>query len=303
MSVSSTHIFSQGPMLRTLGATALSALLDKPSGAGGSTTTPGPTISRVLPPRPEALVRDYIRHVGGDAGAYKGALPPHMFPQWGFSLAAETLRGISYPILKVMNGGCKLEIKGRIPSNEPLHVSARLEDIDDDGRRAVLHQRIVTGTEKNPELLVAHLYAIVPLAKEKKSGDAQTARESKPKPRVPDEAKELAFLRLGSDAGLEFAKLTGDFNPIHWIPAYARAMGFRSTILHGFSTMARAFEGLAKGKLSGSVSRISTFDVRFTKPLTLPARVGIYVAGDRKIYVGDAPGGGAYLEGSYEITK
>ncbi len=289
-------------MLRTLGATALSALLDKPAAraAGGSTTTPGPTIARVLEPRPEALVRDYIRHVGGDVGAYKGALPPHMFPQWGFSLAAETLKGIPYPILKVMNGGCRLEINGRIPSNEPLYVSARLEDVDDDGRRAILHQRIVTGTEKTPELLVAHLYAYVPLAKGEKDSDKGGAEAPpKLKPRVPDDARELAFLRLSKDEGLEFAKLTGDFNPIHWIPAYAHAMGFRNTILHGFSTMARAFEGLAKGRLSGSVSRITTFDVRFTRPLTLPARVGIYVAGDDKIFVGDAPSGGAYLEGSY----
>ena len=38
--------------------------------------------------------------------------------------------------------------------------------------------------------------------------------------------------------------------------------------------------------------------MRFTRPLVLPARVGVYVRGD-KVWVGDAPGGGAYLEGTF----
>jgi hypothetical protein len=303
MSVSTSHVFSQGPMLRTLGATALSALLGTHEKGSGGALLDRPAITRILPPRPEALVRDYIRHVGGDPAAYKGVLPPHMFPQWAFPLAAETLRGIPYPIVNVMNGGCRLEVNGRIPSNERLCVSARLVDINDDGRRAILHQRTTTGTEKNPEAIVAHLYAYVPLAR---NGQNRVNKPggvaSKPKPNVPTDAKEIAFLRIGKNAGLEFAKLTGDFNPIHWIPAYAHAMGFRATILHGFSTMARAFEALARGRLSGAVSRITTFDARFTRPVTLPARVGIYLAGEGKLFVGDAPGGGVYLDASYSVV-
>ena len=47
---------------------------------------------------------------------------------------------------------------------------------------------------------------------------------------------------------LDFAKLTGDFNPIHWVPAYARASGFRSCILHGFATMSYAMEAIRSAR-------------------------------------------------------
>src|SRR5205814_499237 len=179
---------------------------------------------------------------------------------------------------------------------EPLVVSARLEDIDDDGRRAILHQRIATGTEAVTEAVVAHLYAVVPLAK-KEPG------KEKPRAQVPEDARELGFWRLGPRAGLEFAFLTGDFNPVHWVRRYARAFGFRSTILHGFSTLARAIEGLNRALFAGDAGRLAAIDARFVRPLVLPARVGLYVADGGRVWVGDAPGGAAYLEGTFTLRE
>ena len=119
---------------------------------------------------------------------------------------------------------------------------------------------------------------------------------------MPVDAREIAFFKLGADAGLDFAKLTGDFNPVHWVPRWARAFGFRNVILHGFGTLARAIEALNRGLLAGDVTALHEIDVRFTRPLVLPARVGVYVSGD-KVWVGDAPGGPAYLEGTFKLRN
>ena len=43
-------------------------------------------------------------------------------------------------------------------------------------------------------------------------------------------------------------------------------------------------------------------DVRFVRPLILPAKVGLYVDGQGGVWVGDAPGGPAYMQGSYTLT-
>jgi acyl dehydratase len=292
------HILHQGPVLRALGRAALSGLLQRAPRQAAPPATPGREIQATLPARPEALVRDYLRHVGGDPAAYRGTVPAHLFPQWGFPLAARTLEGLPYPLIKVMNGGCRLEMNAPLPAGEELLVSARLEGIDDDGRRAILHQRIVTSTKSAPEAVVAHLYAYVPLA----AKEGSEPKKPKERARVPEAARELAFWRIGPRAGLAFATLTGDFNPVHWVPAYARAFGFRSVILHGFSTLARAVEGLNRALFAGAVQRLRTIDVRFVKPLVLPARVGLYTAGSR-VFVGDAPGGGAYLEGDFCIRE
>jgi acyl dehydratase len=234
--------------------------------------------------------------VGGDPNAYKNTLPPHMWPQWGFGLGGKVLDGVPYPISKVLNGGCNMQINAPIPANEPITVTARLESIDDDGSRAVLQQRVITSTRTVKEALVADMFAIVPLKKPKGDGAPKKPKET---PRVPDDAKEIAYWEIGAKAGLDFAKLTGDFNPIHWIPAAAKASGFPNCILHGFGTMARAVEGVNRGVFSGDVTRMKKWNCKFTRPLVLPGKAGLYVKGN-EVFVGVAPGGPAFLVGSFE---
>lgn len=296
MAIPLRYVLHQGPVLSGI---AQAVLASKQSTPGKMPELPGPEIERTIGPRPADLVRDYIRHVGGDPGAYRGRVPAHLFPQWAFGLQARAFDQIPYPLQKALNGGCRLEINGPLPLDEPYHVKCRLEGIDDNGRRAVLHVRAITGTEAQPDAVVAHMYAIVPLGGDKKTNGAKPKKE---KPRVPEDAREVAFWKIGPKAGLDFAKLTGDFNPVHWVPPYARAFGFKNCILHGFSTMARAIEGLNRGLFSGDPDRLDMVDVKFTRPLVLPASVGLYVR-DNQMFVGDAAGGPAYLVGTFRARS
>jgi hypothetical protein len=293
--VRTRHLLAQGPVIAALARAAALAALPRRSGAPA--VAPGPWLEAELPPRPPGLVRDFIRHVGGDPSWYRGRLPPSLFPQWTFPLAARTLEGLPYPLGRALNAGCRLELHAALPDDEPLLVRARLESIDDDGRRALLTQRVVTGTRRVPDSLIADLRVYVPLATAKDKG----ARRAPPT--VPAGVRELAFFRLDAGAGRDFAKLTGDVNPIHWLPAYARASGFPRCILHGFSTLARAIEALDRSVFAGDAARLLTIDVRNSAPLVLPAQVGVYIDGAGGIWVGDAAAGRAYLEGRYEAKE
>jgi acyl dehydratase len=283
-------------MLATLGRTAITAViqsLDKRALEKPPLVAPTAEVVRVFPPHADELLDDYIRHVGGDARAYARTVPPHFFPQWAMPVAAATLKGAPYPMARVLNGGCRMEMRAPIPRGEQLTVRACLSAVDDNGQRALLTQRIVTSTESVPDALIAEIYAYVPLKR------ADGGKGSKEKPRVPEAVREIGRYRLSATAGLDFAKLTGDFNPIHWVPAAARASGFKSVILHGFGTLARAYEGVVRGTFSGDVTKLSVFDVKFTRPLVLPHEVGLYVQG-HSVFVGDAPGGPATMQGRFE---
>ena len=304
MPVSTKHVLQQGPVIKTLAGVAWAALRQgkHPS---GSVQTPSEELIGTVDPLPAGLVRDYVRHVGGDPSAYKGLIPAHLFPQWSFPLASRTLVGVPYPMFKVLNGGCRLQIDQHLPAGVPLRARARLEGIDDNGRRAVLHQRVITGTDEHPNALTADLYAIVVHDKATREKNGITGPSpKKQKARVPDGAEEIARWKLRADAGLDFAKLPGDFNPVHWVRPYAKAFGFRNTILHGFSTMARTIESLQRSVFAGSIHALKSIDVQFTEPLVLPHAVGVYLGestdAGQKVYVGDAPGGPAYLVGTYE---
>ncbi|HEX4445989.1 MAG TPA: MaoC/PaaZ C-terminal domain-containing protein [Polyangiaceae bacterium] len=298
MPVPLKYALAHGPVIAALGRVALSGLRkDRPK----ATSVPGPWFEARIPPRPADLIRDYIKNVGGDPGWYRNRIPAHFFPQWGFPLGERALEGLGYPLAKGMNAGCRIENNAPLPLGESLDVRARIESIDDDGRRAIIVQKVITGTSRVPEALVAEMRVFIPLGGKKADGAKKNGAERKPKarPAVPSGAHEISFLRIPDSAGLDFAKLTGDFNPIHWLPAYARASGFRTVILHGFGTFARAIEALNRSRFAGDPTRLKVIDARFSRPLVLPARVGVYVSGE-EIWVGDAPGGGAYLEGRFE---
>lgn len=293
MAVSIRHALAQGSVVAALGRAAWAGARRK---AAGDASLPGPWIQATLPPRPEALVRDYVRHVGGDPAWYRGRVPAHLFPQWGFPLAARALAALPYPLARVINAGCRIEQHGPLVAGEPLVVRARVERVDDDGLRAVVTTRIVTGHRGSAERVVAELRAFIPLQRDGAS------KKERARATVPADAREIAFSTIGERAGLDFAKLTGDFNPIHWLPVYARAAGFRACILHGFSTLARAIEALDRARLTGDPMRLACVDARFTRPLVLPARAGVYVTNDGGLWLGDAPGGGAYLDARFTTT-
>src|SRR5262245_25355535 len=121
MPVSSRYVLQQGPMLATLGKTAALALTQRvrPKKNGAQHTPPPEVVRNVAPPSPE-LMDAFVRHLGGDPRAYRDIVPPHLFPQWALPVAAETLASVSYPLLRVLNAGCRMQINAPLPRGERL---------------------------------------------------------------------------------------------------------------------------------------------------------------------------------------
>lgn len=284
-----THLLRQGPVVG--GMLRLAA-----AGRGeGAPETPGPEFTETVPPRPRSMVRDYLRFVGGDPGAWRGQLPPHLFPQWGFPLYTRALAGLPYDLKKVVNAGFRYTAHGPLPDDEPLELSSRLMSVDDDGRRALIELELVTGTASSPRALVATNVVFVPTGR--RGGEEKKA--PRPKPTVPLDARTLGSRRLGRWAGWDFAQLTGDVNPLHWLTPYARASGFKRVILHGFCTAAVCIEAINRGMFAGDVSRLRSFEARFTRPQLLPGTLKSFVRGG-EAWVGESPGGPATLTGAFE---
>jgi poly(3-hydroxybutyrate) depolymerase len=75
-------------------------------------------------------------------------------------------------------------------------------------------------------------------------------------------------------------------------------MGFRGAILHGFAGMARAWAGLER---AFSPHRLKVLDVRFVRPILLPADVALCVDGDR-VFVASLAGE-PFMTGTFALSS
>ncbi len=69
-----------------------------------------------------------------------------------------------------------------------------------------------------------------------------------------------------------YAGASGDFNPIHWNEAFAKAVGLPDVISHGMFTMARI--GQFVTDWTGDPGAVKRFKTRFTQPVVVPNDTG-----------------------------
>lgn len=118
---------------------------------------------------------------------------------------------------------------------------------------------------------------------------------------VPAEAPASAEWRLPGDLGRRYGGVSGDRNPIHMYSLTARPLGFAGAIAHGMWTKARAL-----AQLESRLPESFEVDVRFRKPVLLPARVHFAEqAGGKEILfaVRDARKGTPHLDGHVQPPK
>ncbi|HKF83656.1 MAG TPA: MaoC/PaaZ C-terminal domain-containing protein [Solirubrobacterales bacterium] len=112
---------------------------------------------------------------------------------------------------------------------------------------------------------------------------------------LPADAPASAEWKLGGDLGRRYAGVSGDRNPIHMHSLTAKPLGFPGAIAHGMWTKARALAQL-ESRLPDSFEA----DVRFRKPVLLPARIEFAgrEEGEETLFaVRDAKKGTPHLDG------
>lgn len=105
--------------------------------------------------------------------------------------------------------------------------------------------------------------------------EGSSAAESPPPPAAVGEA--LCDLRFAAHFGRRYARVSGDWNPIHLAGWLARPFGFRRAIAHGVGAMARIEAEL--DRRSGSASRLLA--IVFRRPLELPQDTRLHASADR----------------------
>ena len=94
-------------------------------------------------------------------------------------------------------------------------------------------------------------------------------------------------VELSTDSLVRYAGASGDFNPIHYRDDVARSVGLEGVLAHGMLTM-----GLAVAPITawlGDRGFVSSYQVRFTKPVYVPAEGTVTVSVQASLSKVDEP--------------
>ena len=93
------------------------------------------------------------------------------------------------------------------------------------------------------------------------------AREAPPVHAIPDRAPDLVCdLPTRPEMALVY-RLSGDINPLHAAPAFAKAAGFPQPILHGLATFGVAGHAILKSVCGYDTARLTGMAGRFSAPV------------------------------------
>ncbi len=100
-------------------------------------------------------------------------------------------------------------------------------------------------------------------------------------PKAPRDATALAQFDVTGQTAWTYARVSGDYNPIHLNDRAARLFGLRGSISHGMWSLARSLAQQPVPDLGGGVR----IDTQFLTPVQLPARVAIkeWTAGGQSV--------------------
>lgn len=237
-----------------------------------------PRITGPVPAFSEREVLDYIRRTGGDPDLYRDPegflLVPHTyFATWGLAELAKALLAARLPLnfTRVVHATSRVRVHRMQRVVEPARFSATVETVVRTGKRVRVEQQLATRTT-DAQPLAEHALAMV-LPERRLGRSPGHERQT-----VPMDTNLVTAIRLPSNEGWRYARLSGDFNPVHWASPFARLVGFRGPVAHGFDLMARTCHAAVAHMADGDARKLKMIDIAFRKPVVLPAEVHLYAS-------------------------
>lgn len=172
----------------------------------------------------------------------------------------ESAPGLNYGFDRILHGEQYTELRRPLPPRAKLTHKAKIKDIWDKGRGAVVVTAITSFDEDGNELVYNELSMFVRGAGGWGGERGPSAEVNVPPDRAPDATVEEKI----SGAQALLYRLSGDINPLHVDPDFAKAFGFERPILHGLCTFGYATRHVVKTFSNNDPRYFKSIKVRFS---------------------------------------
>ncbi|MFC7308488.1 MaoC/PaaZ C-terminal domain-containing protein [Streptomyces monticola] len=165
--------------------------------------------------------------------------------------------GIDVNLAHVLHGGQTVTLHRPIPVKGKAVQSSTIPAVYDKGKAAVIVMRSEVTDEEGP-LWTCDTQIFV-------RGEGGFGGERGPSARteLPDRAPDKVEERTIREDQALLYRLSGDWNPLHADPEFAKLAGFDKPILHGLCTYGMTLKAVVDTVLDGDVSRVRSYTTRF----------------------------------------
>jgi len=179
-------------------------------------------------------------------------------PVFGAMGGAMNAPGLAFNPAMLLHGEQDITVHRPLPVAADLESTSRIADIYDKGKMAVVVMEVET-KEKGGEPLFTNRFVLA------LRGEGGFGGEPGPPPgnvapeREPDHVVETPTL---PQQALLY-RLSGDKNPLHADPEFAKMGGFDKPILHGLCSYGIVCKAAVDHALGGDVTRVARYEARF----------------------------------------
>jgi acyl dehydratase len=166
--------------------------------------------------------------------------------------------GLDFNWANVLHGEQEVILPQPLPTQAALETSARIAEIYDKGKGALLILEAESRDEAG-ELLFTNRCSFFVRGEGGFGGDSGPKAGNHPPERAPDAVIESPTL---PQQALLY-RLCGDKNPLHADPDFARLAGFDKPIIHGLCSYGIACKAIVDRVLDGDVTRVARYQARF----------------------------------------
>ncbi|MBK9263333.1 MAG: SDR family NAD(P)-dependent oxidoreductase [Polyangiaceae bacterium] len=171
----------------------------------------------------------------------------------------KTAPGMNYGLDRLLHGEQYMELTRPLPPTAKLTHKAKVKDIFDKGKNALIVTEIKSYDEAGEVLVINESTALIRGAGGWGGDRGPSADVNVPPERAADATIEQ---KIPENQALLY-RLNGDWNPLHADPSFASAFGFSKPILHGLCTFGYAARHVIRTFADGDARKFKSIKVRF----------------------------------------
>jgi acyl dehydratase len=172
------------------------------------------------------------------------------------------LPGMDVDLSKLLHGEQEMELHVALPVTATVRTSARVCEVVDKGKAALVVLETITRDAATDQPLVTNRFSAF-IRGEGGFGRDDGGRSAAPPPAPPARQPDFEVDRPTLPQQALLYRLSGDLNPIHADPDFARKGGFDQPILHGLCSFGMVCKAVIDAVLDGDVGRVRRYRARF----------------------------------------